>query len=50
LADTNNYSRAVEYAINEDTMEVSQVWEYGGNVAERLYTPSVGDANWLTME
>ncbi len=48
LADPYNYSRAVEYVINEDTMEVSQVWEYGKNIAERLYTPSVGDANWLT--
>jgi arylsulfate sulfotransferase len=45
LADTNNYSRAVEFQINEDTMEVSQVWEYGRtNVADRLYVDHEGNA------
>ena len=47
VPDASNYSRAVEYDINEETMEVSQVWEYGGDVAEPLFTPSVGDADWL---
>ena len=47
VADTNNYSRAVEYSINEDTMEVSQVWQYGKDVAESLFTPNVGDADFL---
>ena len=31
VPDSNNYSRAVEYSINEQTMEVSQVWDYGQN-------------------
>jgi hypothetical protein len=45
VPDTNNYSRAVEYAINEQTMEVSQVWDYGRtNVAERLYVDHEGNA------
>jgi len=47
IVETNNYSRAVEYNINEETMEVSQLWEYGKNAAPRLYTDRVGDANWL---
>ena len=45
VPNTNNYSRAVEYSINEQTMEVSQVWDYGRtNVAERLYTDHEGSA------
>jgi hypothetical protein len=43
MPDWNNYTRAVEYSINEQTMEVSQVWEYGRtNVAERLYSDHEG--------
>ena len=45
VADTNNYSRAVEYSINEQTMQVSQVWDYGRtNVADRLYVDHEGSA------
>lgn len=48
ITDQNNYSRAVEYDINEDTMEVRQVWEYGSAIPEQLYTSRVGNADWLT--
>jgi hypothetical protein len=45
VPDSNNYSRAVEYSINEQTMEVSQVWDYGRtNAAERLYVGFEGNA------
>jgi arylsulfate sulfotransferase len=44
LADSESYSRAVEYRINEKTMKVSQVWDYGRTDAERLFTPVVGSA------
>jgi len=47
VADANNYSRAVEYAIDEDTMTVRQVWEYGQNASERLYIGQVGNADEL---
>jgi hypothetical protein len=48
VADSNNYSRAVEFAIDEVNMQVSQVWQYGySNSTERLYTASVGDTDWL---
>jgi hypothetical protein len=43
-----NYSRAVEYAINEQTMEVAQVWQYGQDVPETLFTVALGNADWLT--
>jgi len=47
LADTNNYSRAVEYDINEQTMEITQVWEYGKTNDDRLYTDRVGNVDLL---
>ncbi len=43
--DPNNFSRAVEYRINEQTMEVSQEWEYGSpTLGEWLYTAYMGNA------
>lgn len=47
VGDATNYSRAVEYSLNEQTLRVSQVWEYGRTNAERLFTPSVGNVEWL---
>src|SRR5262249_50719991 len=47
IPDANNYSRAVEYSIDENTMEVAQVWEYGSNIEEPIYSGSRGDADWL---
>ena len=44
---TQNVSRAVEYAIDEESMEVSQVWEYTGSFDDRLYAGFVGDADWM---
>jgi hypothetical protein len=61
LPDPDNYSRAVEYSINEETMEVSQVWEYTGTNAtsqiwaatgtnvDRLYTGLVGNTDRLPV-
>jgi len=47
VPDADNYSRAVEYSIDEQTMEVTQVWEYGRTNADRLYTDRGGNADWL---
>jgi hypothetical protein len=44
-----NYSRAVEYAIDEDAMTVRQVWAYGGPGSEMFYTPFLGDADRLPI-
>ena len=45
VPDANNYSRAVEYSINEQTMEISQVWEYGRtNVVQQIYADHEGNA------
>ena len=47
LADSNNYSRAVEFSIDETNMDVSQVWDSLQTNDDRLYTPIIGDADWL---
>ncbi|MDB6124452.1 MAG: Arylsulfotransferase [Pedosphaera sp.] len=47
LPDSQNYSRAVEYQIDEERMEVSQVWQYGASPAPSIYSVSRGDAEWL---
>ncbi len=43
----DNYSRAVEYAIDEEAMTVRQVWSYGGPGSEMFYCPFLGDADRL---
>jgi arylsulfate sulfotransferase len=47
---SNSYSRAVEYSINEQTMEVSQVWEYGQTNADQvLFSDHEGNAEPLPI-
>ena len=43
----DNYSRAVEFAIDEESMEIEQVWEYGSDIEEILYASFVSDVDWL---
>ncbi len=47
VPDEDNYTRAVEYDIDETNMTVSQVWEYGSSIAEPIFTGQVGNADWL---
>jgi arylsulfate sulfotransferase len=42
-----NYSRAVEYAIDEENMEVEQIWEYGKYVDNTYFDHGVGDADHM---
>lgn len=49
VPDRNNYSRAVEYSINETNMEISQVWDSSLASGDRLYTAAVGDADGLSQ-
>lgn len=42
-----NYSRAVEYSIDEAAMQVEQVWDFGSPDSEWLYADRVGDADRL---
>ena len=43
----DSYSRAVEYSINEKTMEVSEVWSHGGPGDDAIYSSFISDADWL---
>jgi len=42
-----NYSRAVEYAVDEVKMEVRQIWEYGAQIQQSYYSTSQSDADWM---
>ena len=47
VADQDNYSRAVEYNINETNLQVAQVWDTTTSVEDRIFTPVVGNVQWL---
>jgi arylsulfate sulfotransferase len=50
LPDPSNYSRAVEYSIDETNMTITQVWDsydQGMGSGDRLYTSLMGNASWL---
>jgi len=50
VPDVDNYSRAVEYSINETNMTISQVWDSydsGQGGGDRLMTEIMGNADWL---
>ena len=44
--DEDSFSRGVEYSIDTQNMQVSQVWEYGENSPERLFSSFISDADW----
>lgn len=43
----NNYSRAVAYEIDETAKTVRQVWQYGKNRGEKLFSSIVSDVDFL---
>ncbi len=43
----DNFSRAVEYEVDEEKMEFRQVWSYGGPDDEIFFSPFLGDTDWL---
>jgi len=42
-----NFSRAVEYKINETNMTVELVWEHGQFTDKTIFSGALGDANYL---
>jgi len=48
-AEEDLYSRAVEYAIDEAAMEVSQPWSYGGPGEDSFYSRYLSDVDWLPI-
>jgi hypothetical protein len=50
VPDKNNYSRALEYSIDETNLQVSEVWDSSWQTnQDRLFTPILGKAQWLTQ-
>lgn len=47
VSDQTNYSRGVEYSINETNMEVTQVWDSTPAVQDKIYAPVMGKTQWL---
>ena len=45
----DSYSRAVEFAVDEEKMEVSQVWHYGGPGDEAFFSFYICDTDWLPV-
>src|SRR5699024_12573979 len=44
---SNQYSRAVQYRINEKEKTVSEVWSYGEERGEAFYSEIIGNAQYL---
>jgi hypothetical protein len=44
-----NFSRVVEFRIDEAKMTVAQVWEYRGENGETFYCPFFCEADWLPV-
>ena len=42
-----NYSRGVEYRVDEERMEVYQLWQYGKQRGRELFCPYICDADYL---
>jgi len=47
LPAVENFSRAAEYCIDEISNEITLFWEYGQFAEEIIYTPFIGDADFL---
>ncbi len=42
-----SFSRAVEFAIDEERGEFREVWSWGGRPDEHFFTPFLGETDWL---
>ena len=47
MAPSESSSRAVEYSVDEENMEVRQVWSYGGPGDEKFFSRFISDADWM---
>ncbi len=47
MAPSESFSRAVEYSVDEENMEVRQVWSYGGPGDEKFFSRFISDADWM---
>lgn len=49
ILDSDAFSRAVEFEVDAEAMEVRQVWSYQGAEGEPFYSSFLSDADWLPM-
>ena len=47
--DKSNYSRAVEYKIDDQNKTVKQIWQYGKQRGENIFSTIVSDVDYLPM-
>ena len=45
-----SFSRAVEFAIDEERGEFRELWSYGGRPGEIFFTPFLGETDWLPVK
>lgn len=45
----DSFSRAVEFAIDEERGEFRELWSYGGREGEKYFTPFLGETDWLPV-
>ena len=50
LPPEHNFSRAVEYRIDERKKEIELVWEYGQHVEQPIFSGALGDADYLPIK
>jgi len=48
MSPESSFSRAVEYEIDDTAGTVRQTWEFGGEYGSELYTPIVGNAEYVS--
>lgn len=46
VPDEENYSRAVEFQIDQENMTIEQVWQYGKDAEVEYFSRTQGDADW----
>lgn len=50
LSATDSYSRAVRYSVDEETMTVEQVWQYGKELGNAAYSSYISDVDYLDTD
>lgn len=48
LKASDNFSRGVIYAINNDNKTIKQVWEYGKDLGSDFYSPYISDVDYFS--
>jgi arylsulfate sulfotransferase len=49
IAPADSFSRAVEYELDEEEMQIRQVWEFGSNISPRLFASFICDVDPMRL-